>query len=232
MEIWWIPFVYKLDDEEIIRDFVKWIIDTIFIKDLVPRYNIKDVFLLKELFIFLLNNVWNLTNITNIVNYLKSVRIHTNYNTIASYIEVLKSAYLVYEANLLDLKWKRIFNRERKFYIWDHIFQKVFLSSTVLGIWKTLENIVYIMALRKGYNVFVWRLNNQEIDFVLEKNGKKIYLQVVYILVDEDVVKREFWNFDKIQDNWEKFVVSMDEVNFWVINWIKHIKVWELDEYI
>jgi predicted AAA+ superfamily ATPase len=95
--------------------------------------------------------------------------------------------------------------------------------------WNVLENIVYIMGLRKWYNIFVGKLMDKEIDFVFEKNWKRLYIQVCYLLIDEKVIVREFWNLEKIADNWEKYVVSMDILDFGVRNGIKHIKVWELN---
>lgn len=232
METWWLAIAYLTEDKKIITDVISSIIDTIIVKDLIPRYGIRDIALLKELFIFLVDNIWKITNITNIVNYMTSHKIETNINTISSYIEILKTAYLIYEANLLDLKGKRIFDRDRKFYIWDHIFRKIYFSENKSWFWNTLENIVYLASIKAGYNVFVWKLWDKEIDFVLEKKWIKKYFQVCYILSDDEVIEREFWNLEKIKDNWEKYVVSMDELDFWVRNGIKHIKIWEIEKYL
>lgn len=231
LQLWWLPLVYKLEEnQKIIYDFVESLVDTIFVKDLIPRYKIRDVNLLKEIFLFLVNNMWNITNLSKILSYLESKRINTNFNTLASYVDVLKSAYLIYEVNLYDLQWKTIFDRERKFYIWDHIFIRTFFSWFDAWIWKILENIVFLEGLRKWYKVFVWKIKNNEIDFIFEKNWNKVYIQVCYILSDENVVKREFWNLELISDNWPKYVLSMDNIDFWIINWIKHIKMCDLND--
>jgi predicted AAA+ superfamily ATPase len=109
--------LYDLEPEKLKYDFVNSLIDTIFVKDLIPRFKIKDITLLKELFLFLVNNIGNITNLAGILTYLMSKGISTNLNTLGSYVEILKSAYLVYEVNLYDLQGKKVFDRERKFYI-------------------------------------------------------------------------------------------------------------------
>jgi predicted AAA+ superfamily ATPase len=187
-----LPITYEIDNESLINDFTSSLIDTIIVKDLIPRYKIQNPTLLKEIFLFLVNNAGNITNLAGILNYLASNGIKTNYTTLALYVEALESAYLVYEVNLYDLQGKKIFDRERKFYVGDHIFKKVFFSSFDTGLGKVLENIVYLAGLRHNYTVYVGKIKENEIDFVFEKNGKKLYLQVCYLLSDEEVIQREF----------------------------------------
>ena len=99
-----------------------------------------------------------------------------------------------------------------------------------MSIWKKLENYVYNLLLRKWYRVYVWTMWKLEIDFIAEKKWIKKYFQITYLLASEDVIEREFWNLEKIKDNWEKYVVSMDQINFWIKNWIKHIWVLDLEK--
>ena len=87
---------------------------------------------------------------------------------------------------------------------------------------------MFLEAKRKWYEVYVWRIKNNEVDFLLEKWWIIKYIQVAYILSDESVIKREFWNLKLINDNWEKYVVTMDEVDFWIINGIRHIFIKDL----
>lgn len=129
-------------------------------------------------------------------------------------MEYLKNAYLIYEAPLYDLKGKQVFNRERKLYLSDPLLRKVFFSGYDAGAGKILENLVFLEAKNRGYIVYVGRLGEREIDFVIEKDGKRKYIQVAYILSDEAVIEREFGNLLAIKDSWEKYVVSLDEVSF------------------
>lgn len=228
IEKWWLPLIYELWNKELICEWIKNLKNTIFLKDIVSRYKIKDVLLLEDLFLFVVNNIWNITNLNSILKYLKWKQINTNLNTISSYIWYLKDSFLIYEVPLYDLRWKQVFDRERKFYISDHIFRKCLFSGFDKWFWKILENIVFLEAKRQWYNVYIWRIKNNEVDFVLEKWWIKKYIQVAYILNDENVIKREFWNLELINDNWEKYVVTMDEINFWILNWVKHIFIKDL----
>ncbi|MCH2188544.1 ATP-binding protein [Candidatus Gracilibacteria bacterium] len=218
-----LALTYELGNNELVSEWIKNLKNTIFLKDIVSRYKIKDVSLLEDIFLFIVNNIGNITNLNSILKYLKSKQIHTNLNTLASYIGYLKDAFLIYEVNLYDLRGKQVFDRERKFYISDHIFRKYLFSGFDTGIGKILENIVFLEAKRKGYEVYVGRIRENEIDFVLEKGGRKKYIQVAYILSDENVIKREFGNLDMINDNWEKYVITMDEIDFGGRNGIEHI---------
>ncbi|PIE85457.1 AAA family ATPase [Candidatus Gracilibacteria bacterium] len=227
-----LSLVYELDNDELICEWVKNLKNTVFLKDIVSRYKIKDISLLEDLFLFIVNNIGNLTNLNSILKYLKGKQIKTNLNTISSYIGYLKDAFLVYEVALYDLRGKQVFDRERKFYISDHIFRKCLFSGFDKGFGKILENIVFLEAKRKGYEVYVGRVKNKEVDFILEKGGIKKYIQVAYILSDDNVINREFGNLDLIKDNWEKYVVTMDEISFGIRNGVKHIFIKDLENII
>ena len=138
----------------------------------------------------------------------------TNLTTLGNYVEYLKNAYLVYDAPLYDLKGKQVFDRERKLYLSDPLLRKVFFSGYDAGAGKILENLVFLEAKNRGYTVYVGRLGEREVDFVIEKDGRRKYIQVAYILADQSVVEREFGNLIAITDSWEIYVVSLDEVSF------------------
>lgn len=231
LNVWWLPSVYQLNNnDELVWERIKNLKDTIFLKDIVWRYKIKDVFLLEDIFLFLVNNIWNLTSFTNILKYLETKGIKANLNTIDSYVQAMKNSFLVYEASLYDLQWKMVFDRERKFYISDHILRKYLFSGYEKWLSKILENIVYMECIRNWYGVFVGRIKDKEIDFVIEKQGIKKYIQVTYLLSNEDVVQREFGNLKLIKDNREKYVLSLDNINFGIIDGIKHIQVWNMKD--
>lgn len=231
LNVWWLPSVYQLNNnDELVWERIKNLKDTIFLKDIVWRYKIKDVFLLEDIFLFLVNNIWNLTSFTNILKYLETKGIKANLNTIDSYVQAMKNSFLVYEASLYDLQWKMVFDRERKFYISDHILRKYLFSGYEKWLSKILENIVYMECIRNWYGVFVGRIKDKEIDFIIEKQGIKKYIQVTYLLSNEDVVQREFGNLKLIKDNREKYVLSLDNINFGIIDGIKHIQVWNMKD--
>lgn len=142
----------------------------------------------------------------------------------------MKRAFLLYDAAMYDLRGKQIFDHERKFYVADHVFQKALFSGYDHGNGKILENLIFMEAISHGYTVFVGRIGDLEVDFVLEKYGKKMYIQVAYILIDTDVIEREFRSLRQISDNWPKYVISLDPFSIGTIDGIGHISAWEMEK--
>jgi len=222
----WLWELYKLQDDELRFDFLKGLKDSIILKDIVKKYKLKDISLLEKLFDFLAGNIWNLFSTNSIVKKLKNLWIKTNPVTIWNYLQYLEKAYLIHSVSRFDLQWKRILEWEKKFFLTDLAFNNFFFSSYDFWKWKHLENLVYLQLKRLGYNVYVWNIKNLEIDFIAEKWKEKLYIQVAYLINSEEVLKREFWNLLKIDDNFEKIVLSLDDVtqNY---EWVKHLQIWE-----
>ena len=224
------PTIYALQKTpQLQKEWIQTLINTIFLKDITARYRIQNVHLLEEIFMFLVSNVGNITSLSKIVKTLKSKNITTNLNTLHQYIGYLKNTFLVYEAPLYDLEGKKVFDRERKFYISDHSIRNALFSSYDHGVGKHLENIIYLEGIRRGYRVFVGRIKKKEVDFIFEKNGEKIYVQVAYMLTDEKAIEREFSSLEEISDNWKKYVVTLDPISIGNRNGIQHIQIWELE---
>jgi len=226
----WIPEVYNLNDEELIYNFLESLKDAILFKDIVKRYWIKDIWLLESLFSFLVDNIWNLFSLNTIVKKLRQEWLKVNTNTIGNYIKYLENSFIIKSCDRYDLRWKKLLEWQKKYFLNDLGFKNFLFSSFEMSIWKKLENYVYNLLLRKWYRVYVWTMWKLEIDFIAEKKWIKKYFQITYLLASEDVIEREFWNLEKIKDNWEKYVVSMDQINFWIKNWIKHIWVLDLEK--
>jgi uncharacterized protein len=225
-----LPSLYTLGTNEfILREWLENLKNTIFLKNITARYMVRDVFLLEEIFLWLVNNMGNITNLSKIVTLMKNRGIKTNHNTLATYIDYMKKAFLIYEVPLYDLRGKQIFDRERKFYITDHAWRTALFSGYDTGMGKILENIVFLEGLRHGYKISVGRIGDREIDFVMEKGWLKKYIQVAYLLADEQIIEREFGNLRQIPDNWDKYVVSMDRIAFGNHDGIKHVQLWNLE---
>lgn len=222
----WLPMAYSIQDRQ---QLVQEMISMIFLKDIVERYTIKDVELLRNLFAFMVSNTWNITNLSKIKNHLTQLWYTVNLNTLGNYVDYLIDSFLVYECKMYDIQWKKVFNSLRKFFVIDHGMRNYLFSKFDLGTWKQLENYVYIQLIKAWYAVYVWRMWDQEVDFVAEKNGKKMYLQVAWSLDSESVYDREFGNLWNIQDNRSKYVISMDDHEIGVYEWIQHVKAWELE---
>ena len=141
--------------------------------------------------------------------------------TILNYIKYCCEAYLFYQVKREDLQGKQILASNEKYYIADHGIREAVFGGNMRDINLILENIVYLELLRRGYEVTVGRTGDKEIDFVCDKRGEKLYVQVCYLLASDETVNREFGAYDSIRDNFPKYVVSLDEFDM-SRNGIKH----------
>jgi len=222
-----IPESLHLRNLELRKNYLSTLKDSIVLKDIVKRHNVRDVLLLEKLIQFITDSIGSLFSVNKVVNYLNSTGHKCKADTIGNYISYLLEAYLVHQSERYDIKGKRILSGEKKYYLNDLGFKYYLTSSFDFGVGKYLENLVYLDLRRKGYHVYTGRMNNREIDFIAEKDNDKVYIQVCYLLADEEVVKREFGNLQEINDNFEKIVISLDDVNMGKKDGIKHVNAWE-----
>ena len=146
-------------------------------------------------------------------------------DTVLNYIKACENAFLIHKVPRYEIQGKEVLNVSEKYYIADHGIREAILETNERDINQIFENIVYMELLRKGYNIKIGKLNNLEIDFVCTKtNNEKIYIQVAYLLASEDTIKREFLPFEKINDNYPKYVISMDRFDM-SRNGIKHLNI-------
>jgi len=234
IKYWGLPWILALwNNEEIIFEYLKWIYNTIFVKDILAYNNIRSSVFFEKLYIYLFRNVWTIFNSKKIRDYIASnYQNKLSIDTIINYINFWLKAFLTYEVNRYMIKWKNLFQVNNKYYAWD-----IGIRNAISGfnfkqdIWNILENIVFLELKTRWYFVTVWILWEQEIDFVAEKNWEIKYFQVAYLLASEETTEREFWNLLKIKDNWPKYVLSMDEIFETKYEWIihKNIREWLLD---
>ena len=191
--------------------YLKDIYSTTLLKDVVMRNQIRNVNFLDKLVKFTADNIGKLISATNISKYMKSVGESISPSVIINYLDMLAEAYLLHKVNRYDLHGKRIFESNEKYYFEDNgIRNSVIGGSRSSDIEKVLENIVYQQLVRMGYGVYVGQLQAGEIDFVCSKpNGERAYVQVAYLIVNEETRQREFGNLKAIRDNYPKYVISM-----------------------
>ncbi len=224
-----LPSLYQLSSMD---SFITWkqdLIDTIMLRDIVERYTIRDVSILQDVFAFMINNAGNITNTSSLLAYLEHQKRSVSLVTLQSYIEYLCRAFILYEVPLYDVQGKEIFQRLRKYYVSDFSLRKVYFGGYDEWLGKILENLVYMTCIAYGWQVFVWRIGTQEVDFVLEKAGKKMYIQVAYLLSTKEVIDREVRSLLQIQDNYPKYIVSMDQILLWSLQWINHITLRDVE---
>jgi len=223
-----LPEMFHFDQEELHRHYTESLRNTIVLRDIVGRHNIKDLSLLEEVFKFLSANIGNLTSFSSIVNYFKSKQKKTNYETISSYVGFLTDTFILHQSERFNLRGKQLLGGECKYYLNDLSFKNYLLGYYPSDIGNNLENYVYMQLRRMGYQVFVGVYNKVEIDFIALKPEKTLYIQVCYTLNETKTIDREFGNLLLIKDNHEKMVVSLDDIKYSDYEGIKHIRPWEL----
>ena len=221
-----LPYLRNLElKDEIIFDYLKNIYSTILYKDIISRHNIRNTRFLEDLVSYIADNTGSLVTSNNISKYLKSQLINISTARILEYLKFMTDAFFLIKIPRADLKGKRFFEIGEKYYFNDIGLRNVISGYHPNDIAKILENIVLLHMLSSGYSAFVGFVGNKEIDFVFEKNNKRIYIQVAYQISDEKVYQREFGNLKLVRDNYPKFVVSLDPVNLGEVDGIMHIQL-------
>lgn len=197
--------------EDDVREYQKDIYNTVLLKDVIMRNNIRNVNFLENLVLYLADNTGKIISANNVSKYMKSNGENISASVILNYLNYLSDAYIINKVNRYDVHGKRLFDSNEKYYFEDNGIRNAIAGGTREGdVEKVIENVVYQNLVRLGYEVFVGQLQSSEIDFVCTKpNGEKKYVQVSYLIVNEETRKREFGNLMKIQDNYPKYVVSM-----------------------
>lgn len=181
------------------------------LKDIVKRNKIRDVDLLERIISYIIANVGTTFSATSLSRFLKNEHRTVAPETILNYIKYCCDAYLFYRVKREDLQGKQILSSNEKYYIADHGIRQAVFGGNMKDINLILENIVYLELLRHGYNVTVGKFGDKEIDFVCDKQGERLYIQVAYLLASEQTISREFGAFKNIKDNYPKYVLSLDE---------------------
>ena len=219
------PFLYNLAfEEEASLQYLKDIYSSIILKDITQRNKIRDTDMLERVISYLIMNVGNNFSATSISKFFKSENRKVSVETILNYIKAAEESFLIYRVSRDDLIGKKVLNVNEKYYIADHGMREAILGSNQRDINQIFENIIYLELLRKGYNVRVGKVDNLEVDFVCTKGNEKIYVQVAYLLASSETIEREFTSLEKIDDNYPKYVISMDEFDM-SRNGIKHINI-------
>ncbi len=187
--------------------------NSIQLKDIVKRYSVRDVELLDRILTYLMANIGNTFSASSLSKFLKNEKRRVATETILNYIKYGCDTYLFYRVKRQDVQGKQILATNEKYYIADHGIRETMLGGNRQDINLVLENIVFMELLRRGFQVTVGKVGEREVDFVCERAGEKIYLQVAYLLASDDIINREFGVYSSIQDNFPKYVLSLDELD-------------------
>ena len=199
-------YVYKNDTDK--EKYIRDVYETILIRDLVEKYRLGSSLVLKKVSEYLMDNVSNISSSRNISNALVAAGTETNYKTIGSYVDHLCQAFVFYEAGRYDVRGKTYLQSLSKYYLADTGIRFAVLGRRNMDWGRMLENIVYIELLRRGYEVYVGKLYQKEIDFVAMKGGEKIYIQVSDNIADEETFRREIGPLLQIRDAYPKMLLA------------------------
>jgi len=192
------------------RPFVAGVYDTIMLRDIVRRHQVRNYVLLEHVGRYILDNIGNLTNASRINAFLKNQKISVGVDTILNYMRWFADAHLTHRVLLYDIKGRRHLEVNEKQYVSDLGLRNALLGYRADDIGSMLENVVCLELLRRGYRVSVGRIGDLEIDFVAEREGKKAYFQVAYLLPTRATVEREAASLLAVKDNYPKVLLTLD----------------------
>ncbi len=210
-----LPQRFMLTDEMQTRTYLSDIYNSIIVKDIITRFNIKDLDLFNRIVEYIVTTPSQNFSAESLCGYLASKEEReVSKVTLYNYIEYMTKAMIINKADRYDVRGKRILIGKYKYYLTDLGIGQVMNTGKRLQLGAYLENIVYNELISRGYDVKVGNLEKGEIDFIATRAKEKIYIQVAYILADETVVEREFGAYKGIEDNYPKYVLTMDKFDF------------------
>lgn len=201
---------YKGDDKNLV---IMDLYNSIVLKDIIQRNNVKNVDLLDRIIRFVMYNIGQVFSANKIYKRLKQDMVNLSVNTIYNYLKFFENACLIYQVKREDLQGKKILQYDEKYYLSDLGFRQAIIGNNQRDITRVIENIVYIELLRRGYEITIGKVDNLEVDFVCKKQNKPIYIQVSYLLASEETIEREFKPLKNISDNYPKYVITMDDLD-------------------
>ena len=208
-----LPGIHHFDlNQQVVYEYINAIYNTILLKDVIKKNNIRNISLLENITRYLFDNIGNIFTAKKISDYLKSQKIRVSVDTVQNYISYLASAFAIYKVPRYDIKGKRLLELHEKYFLSDIALRHALLGYREGDISGILENLVFLELKRRGYKVFIGKLDKREIDFIAEKENKKIYVQVAYILESKKIIEREFSPLKAIRDNYPKYVITMDKI--------------------
>ena len=203
--------LYKSNPDNI-NLFLDGIFNTILFKDVMKKRGLTDKFVLERVTKYIYNNIGNRTSIKSISDNIEGLEKNNSYNTVANYVQALEDSFMIYKANRYDIKGKEILKTQEKYYAVDIGLRYYILgqkSGRDMG--HILENIVYLELLRRGYRVYIGKLDDLEIDFVAKNTKETIYYQVSLTTREDATLNRELTPLQKINDNYQKIILTMDD---------------------
>lgn len=209
-----LPQRFLMQDEEQTKTFLRDVYDTIVLKDIVQRAGVKDIDLFNRVMEYLVCNPSQIFSVSSLSDYFLSVNRKVSKETIYNYLEHITASLIMKKVSRYDIRGKRILTKMDKYYLTDLGIGRIRNSGFKLEMGALLENVVYNELISRGYEVFIGKTSKGEIDFITVKGQEKAYYQVAYYLYDQKVIDREFGAFRDVPDNFPKYVISFDRMDF------------------
>jgi predicted AAA+ superfamily ATPase len=206
------PYSLKLRDDPVqVREYLGGIYNTIVLKDVIERKKVADAALLERVIRFMFDNIGSLCSIKKIADTLVSSGRQMSTNTVESYLSALADSYILYRVGRYDVRGKEYLKTGHKYYLADLGLRFYLLGSAMSDPGRILENVVYLELLRRGWEIYIGKIDNYEIDFVAQQGGLRKYYQVALTVRDESTLERELRSLRVVKDNYEKFLLTMDD---------------------
>ncbi len=205
------PSLLRFEQGDVKRQYLEDMLSSILLKDIVKRYDIREVDLFERFLRYVFQNVAQIFSAQRISDFLKSEGRSLAKETIYHYLEACRNAYLLHAAPRYDIRGKQLLKTSEKYFLNDLGLRGIEFDNEA-DIGQSLENVVYLELLRRGYRVSVGQLKDGEVDFVAERGNERSYFQVAYLLASAETVEREFGALERIGDNFPKYVLSLDRI--------------------
>lgn len=199
-------YIYKTQEEK--YEYIYEVFNTLIIRDIKQKYNIKNTELLNNLNNYLIDNISNLTSSNNITHFLNSNSVSITDKTVKNYIDYLCNAFAFYKVKRYDIKGKKYLSTQDKYYLADHSFKYAILGTNNMDFGRTYENIVAIELLRRGYELYVGTMYQKEVDFIAKKRNENLYIQVSDYIGNDNTLKRETTPLLQIRDAYPKIIIA------------------------
>lgn len=221
------PYALKLDNYKDVRMYLDGIYNTIIVNDIAERKEISDIGMLKDIIKFMFDNIGNLYSSTNIANTMTSNGRKISVPTVEKYLEALEESFVLYKVSRYDVKGKNLLTSGSKYYVVDLGLRYYLLGSSNADQGHILENIVYLELIRRGYEVYVGKNGDSEVDFVAINEYGTEYYQVSYSVKEEKTLNRELAALDSINDHNPKYLLTTDFTPYTSYNGIKQLNVFD-----
>ena len=205
------PYALAMDTPNMVRAYLEGIYNTIFVKDVMQRKAIADPGLLESVARFLFDNIGSLVSTKKIADTLTSLGRKVDVKTVEKYVAALTESFILYEARRYDIQGKEQLARLEKYYLVDLGLRRVLLGNRAMDIGHVLENVIYLELLRRGFEVYVGKVADTEVDFVAKNEKGLQYIQVAATVRDEATLTRELRPLQKISDSYPKMILTLDE---------------------